>query len=42
MSTDGDISSVSWTELSFKNESDTKTNSSAVDNQIKEKLPTVK
>ncbi len=42
MSTDADISSISWTEESFENQSDTDTNSTTIDNKIKEKLPTFK
>jgi hypothetical protein len=42
MSTDADISSISWTEESFENQSDTDKNSTTIDNKIKEKLPTFK
>lgn len=42
MNTRSDISSVSWSEQSFENESYTNTNSSATDTQIREKIPTVK
>jgi len=42
MASVSDISSVSWTEESFENQSSTDTDSSATDKQIKEKLPTQK
>jgi hypothetical protein len=42
MNTVSNISSISWTEESFENQPYTNTNSLATDNQIKEKLPTLK